>query len=232
MSSQTVLFPPPVRRPHPARFSAPLLPVMAGMLNTEHRLILDPFAGVGGIHLLRRLVGWPLRTVGVELEPEWAEQHPDNLVGDARRLPFPDGRFDAVVTSPAYGNRMADRLLDGPDGWRRRNYTAFLGRPLSAGNSGGFQWGEKYWEFHRFAWAETARVIRAGGRLVLNCSDHIRYGELQQVVDWHRRVLESLGFRLVAEQAVDTRRFTWGANRHRPIAEWVTAFDLPTPQTL
>lgn len=34
--------------------------------------------------------------------------HPRTIVGNALALPFPDATFDAIATSPTYGNRMAD----------------------------------------------------------------------------------------------------------------------------
>ena len=79
---------------HPARFSDPLIAAFATHLPRDrYPLVLDPFSGAGGIHAL------PNRTVGVELEPEWAALHPDTVVGDARNLPFDDATFAAVCTS-------------------------------------------------------------------------------------------------------------------------------------
>lgn len=99
---------------HPAIFSDAILPVLARMLGPEHRRVLDPFAGVGRIHELRGLVDWELVTIGVEIEPEWATVHTDTQVGNALALPFASGVFDAVITSPTYGNRLADhRARDG-----------------------------------------------------------------------------------------------------------------------
>lgn len=72
-------------------------------------LVVDPFAGVGGIHDF-----WPV-AIGVELEREWAEQaekalyDPASMIqGDALRLPFASGSVPVVCTSPCYGNRLAD----------------------------------------------------------------------------------------------------------------------------
>src|SRR5437868_9381022 len=104
-------------------------------------LVLDPFAGVGGIHTLAAL--GIAHTVGVELEPECALQHPRNIVGSALALPFPDDTFDAIVTSPCYGNRMADHH-DAKDASRRNTYTHALGRPLAFANAGSLQWGDSY----------------------------------------------------------------------------------------
>ena len=68
-------------------------------------VLLDPFAGVGGIHRLRPDV----ETYGVELEPEWAQASPYTRVGDATDLTeWGDATVDVVATSPCYGNRMAD----------------------------------------------------------------------------------------------------------------------------
>jgi hypothetical protein len=107
--------------PHPAKFSANVLSVLADMMNRAMPdmggdwsgvRVLDPFAGVGGIHeLSRRLPG--LRTLGIELEPEWAKQAPNKrvtIVGDSRKLSEYVGTecYEFVLTSACYGNRMAD----------------------------------------------------------------------------------------------------------------------------
>lgn len=129
--------------PHPAKFSPVVLGVIRDLiremderLDWHHTNILDPFAGVGGIHLLNDGV-MMRRTFAVELEPEWAaesamlgptwcgdffefkptgtmldsmsEGHPRRAISmNALMLhPWPV-MYDAVVTSPTYGNRMAD----------------------------------------------------------------------------------------------------------------------------
>ena len=125
---------------HPAVFSDSILPVLASLLEPEHRRILDPFAGIGRVHELRGLLGWEVDTVGVELEKEWADLHLDTHVGNALALEFSDGVVDAIVTSPTYGNRMADNH-NAKDGSVRRSYTHDLGRQLTQDNSGAMQWG-------------------------------------------------------------------------------------------
>jgi hypothetical protein len=198
--------------PHPARYSAALLPVLAAALAPveEFRRVLDPFAGVGGIHALRE---FGHDTTGVELEPEWARQHPDTLVGDSRRLGamFTAGEFDAVATSPAYGNRMADHHNARDDSYRR-TYRHLLGRPLSDGNGGGLQWGPAYRDLHLEVWTATVPLVRCGGRFVLNCRDHTRAGVRQEVTAWHLDTLAGLGLELLATEEVPTPGFRFGAN--------------------
>lgn len=195
------------------------------MLNPTHKRVLDPFAGVGRIHELPGLVDWEMETVGVEIEPEWANLHERTLVGNALALVFDDAAFDAVVTSPTYGNRLADSH-NARDGSIRRSYTHDLGRELSDDNSGSMQWGDEYREFHRKAWTEASRVLRPGGRLVLNISDHIRRGKRQHVSSWHAETIIVLGFALVDATRVETPRLREGANADlRVPAELVFAFD-------
>lgn len=210
---------------HPAVFSKTILPVIAGLLDERHRLTLDPFAGVGGVYRLAEITGWDMEIIGVELEKEWAAAHPRTIVGNVLSLPFRDGQFDAVVTSPTYGNRLADHHNARDSSWRR-SYTHDLGRNLSSSNSGAMQWGDNYRRFHRNAWGEVRRVLRDGGRLALNISDHIRGGKRQHVAHWHVMCLAKKGFKLADAASVVTPRLRTGANRTaRVTSEMVLAFD-------
>ena len=208
------LAPQPAAKPHPAVYSPAILKKLGQELAVESQRIgrplsvLDPFAGTGRIH---DLAGPALRTVGIEIEVEWASYHHRTAVGDARALPFPSNSFDAVVTSPTYANRMADHH-EARDGSRRITYRHSLGRPLTPGNSGEMQWGEPYRELHRAAWAEALRVLVPGGLLLVNVKDHVRKGALVPVTDWHREALEALGFVVEAVDHVETPGMRFGAN--------------------
>lgn len=105
MTSPTIL--------HPAKFSKGFIEIFREIL-MEHLqqpwrydtpLVLDPFAGVGSIHQLRP----QFATFGIEIEKEWADCSDFTFLGDSTRMPdYWNGMFQAVVTSPTYGNRMAD----------------------------------------------------------------------------------------------------------------------------
>lgn len=206
---------------HPARYSVGLLPIFAAAVPAKrYPRVLDPFAGTGRIHELDN------ETVGVELEPEWARLHPDTIVGTALDLDFADGEFDAIVTSPTYGNRFADHH-DAKDGSLRRSYTHDLGRKLTDGNSGAMQWGRRYREFHTQAWEEAWRVLRPGGRFVLNVKDHDRQFTRQLVAAWHVTELLRLGFALAWFDQLDAGGLRLGDNSEDRYPEQIIVLDKP-----
>jgi hypothetical protein len=222
---------------HPARYSSELIDLFRQLL-AEYGLpgdnILDPFAGTGRIHDLQA-DGW--ETVGIELEPEWANLHPDTRIGDACALPFDSETFGAIVTSPTYGNRLADSH-NASDPERRRSYTHDLGRPLSEENSGDLHWrttppgagamgSYDYRNFHAIAWAEAIRVLSPGGLFVLNCCDHVRDGMVQPVTAWHCWALGCLGLEYVESRSVETRKLRQGANGNLREQEQIHVFRKP-----
>lgn len=210
---------------HPAKYTDGLLPIFAQLLEGT-RNVLDPMAGTGKLtEILEH--GYAGQVYLNELEPEWAYQAPAEAIVttcDAERLPYKDDYFDAICTSPTYGNRMADHH-NARDGSRRNTYRHTLGRKLTPGNTGKMQWGKEYRDKHRRIWTECRRVLKPSGKLILNISDHIRRGKVMPVTDWHIDILESLGLALVKRIAVETPRLRFGANSDvRVDNEWVLLF--------
>lgn len=247
-------------RPHPAPFNDAILDLAVEALvdlmpkRRRNLRVLDPFAGIGRVHDLRgrlEINGRGIDTLGVELEPEWAHQgdRPGLLgatfVGDATALPREWSRsFDAVVTSPCYGNRMADHH-DAADKCKRcrgtgriapfgsececpackgiglshrRSYKHYLGRDPSPGSAAVMAWGDEYRDLHERAWREARRVLRPGGRFVLNVKNHVRGGEVVRVAQWHRRAVLDLGFVELWRWDLPLAGYGFGANRGARVA--------------
>ena len=235
---------------HPARFGDLLLESIAGILAPYGPLdVLDPFAGTGRIHELR---AWGHRTTGIEIVPQYAELHPGTVCGNSFYLAEVVGgtKFDAVCTSPTYGNRFADAHNNkdsckrckgtGVEGTRvcsvclgtrlsmRRSYAHDLRRMtgdpdlrLDDDNTGKMQWGPRYRNFHEQVWAQVPRLLVGPKLFLLNCKDHIRNKERQRVTQWHVEVLENLGFHVVRREERDTGSLRHGANRKRFAEELV-----------
>lgn len=202
---------------HPAKYSDELLPILQSAL-TGHTRVLDPFAGTGKLRTIR-----PDASL-LEIEPEWAALS-GATVGDALAIPWQDGYFDAVCCSPCYANRMADHH-EARDASRRNTYRHALGRPLHPNNSGQMQWGSAYRQFHYQAWQEVRRVLRSGGRFILNISDHIRKGKVVKVARFHRLLCLRMGFGLVDAYEVKTKRQRYGQNGDKRVtSELVFVFE-------
>lgn len=201
------------RPKHPAPFRDDHIQIAREMLDGRGvHTILDPFAGTGKVHDLRR---YGFETYGVEKEPEWATQSEFSVVGNTLELSvvlasngLPQ-TYDACVTSPSFGNRMADHF-DSKDGSRRHTYRHYLGRPIEGESSAVLQWGKGYRVFHLRAWEKvTEHVSRF---FILNIKDHIRAGEVQPVTQWHIAVLENLGWRTVEHRRIDAPGQRHGEN--------------------
>lgn len=244
----------PVKHPapkHPAPYSPEVLRLANAVLRVAWKreegsyrkwTVLDPFAGIGRVHELDPDY---FLTFAVELEPEWAEQAAEGgptWCGDFFRLQQPDGapncwpalwphpgEWDVVMTSPTYGNRMADSHTPSPEDTSTRvTYTHRLGRKLTEGNSGAMQWGDEYRDFHERAWVRVGELLKPGGLLVLNIKDHVRGGRVVPVTEWHGYTLKQLGFRLEQEHPVLTRGMRFGANSEARVDhEWVLVWRWP-----
>jgi hypothetical protein len=184
---------------HPAKFSEAVLDALHPLVRAEARrrgepvTVLDPFAGVGRVHQLATRNG-AVTTVGLEIQARWAACHQRTIHTDAMQwMAMNEHPFDLIVTSPTYGNRLADHH-DARDGSRRRSYTHDYGQALEDNNSGTLHWGPDYWRFHALAYSLMLRNLTPGGLLLLDVSDFHARKALVSATEWHRGAAMGVGF--------------------------------------
>jgi hypothetical protein len=210
---------------HPAKFTDEILDLIAEivkrLMGDKHSQILDVFGGIGKIGLLKKR-GVLATITSNELEGEWATQGAgfgcDVIrVGDARLLPWGWREFfDLVITSCVYGNRMSDNFKAN-DKSKRITYRHKLGRVLTPGNAGMMYFrakGKKGYEYrvlHQIVCREIYRVLSR--YYILNTKNFWNGGELHEVSEWHLRMAEENGFRLIEHHKVDVDGMGYGQNR-------------------
>jgi tRNA G10 N-methylase Trm11 len=212
---------------HPATYTNVFIPKFAELLiNCEN--VLDPFGGIGKLALIKEY-GFKGHVICNELEPEWAKINKYNVdewhIGDAAKMSWAKcNSIDAICTSPTYGNRMADHY-NAKDDSRRITYRHYLGRPLNEENTGKMQWGNKYRQKHIEIYKECFRVLKRNGLMIVNISNHIRKGEVVNVVDWHKETLIDLGLKLIDKIKLETPRMRFGENfKTRVECEYILVF--------
>lgn len=207
---------------HPAKFNDKILWQIESIVKTLYPskwinlTILDPFGGTGRIKEI-----FP-DAIAIDIEWEWASQ--SGLMADSTRLPLEAGTIDLVVTSPTYGNRMADHFK-ASDNSRRLTYRHQIGHALHERNTGRMQWGKKYRKMHKLAWAEVARVLKMRSWFILNIKDHIRAGKHINVTDWHVKQIVMCGFVERHRIFIESGGMRFGQNHElRTGGEWIIVF--------
>lgn len=216
---------------HPAKFTNVIMDQIERVVLAECErfdpeepvYVFDPMGGIGGVFGLHTAIE-NLEIACIEIEHEWAEaaednvsKHIDDYVFEVDFLEWASHErsmsWDIAVTSPTYGNRMADKHTPSVSDTSKRNtYRHTLGRDLTPGSSAGMQWGDEYRAFHAEAWQQVYRLLAPGGLFVLNVKDHIRKGVKQPVVAWHRTLCKNLGFDVQEVIEVKVRGNRQGAN--------------------
>ena len=211
---------------HPAKYTDCFFDQFYELLKDKEN-VLDPFAGTGKIGKLKEY-GFKGKIYANELEMEWLSDNSYNCdvltFQDAEFLDYPPQFFDAICTSPTYGNRMADHH-EAKDGTKRNTYTHCLGRTLTDGNTGKMQWGIEYREKHERIYKHLVGLMKNGGVFVLNIKNHIRRGKEVDVKSFHENTLIQCGLVKVKEFFIKTNGNSFGANADkRTDGEYILVF--------
>lgn len=210
----------PIQIKHPCTYSDAIIEKLSEIIPKEG-IILDPFAGTGKIGILKEK-GFRGKIICNEIEPDYHQlcKYPIDEwhIGDAAKMNWAaENQIDQIITSPTYGNRMADAWVP-KDQSKRISYTFWMGHPLNDQNTGRMQWGQAYQQKHRDCYWEFYRVLKSGGNLFVNLSNHIRKGQEIDVVGWHLNLLTTeFGFNYCGKIKIETPRMRFGKNHEKRI---------------
>jgi len=213
---------------HPAEWAPRALEAIPEILRRwgvpDGGIVLDPYGGVGNIH---KLVGY--ETISSEREAAWHLEAERRWPGRRNLcVPILDlgyfGELHAVVTSPTWGNRMADTYMGGSDEMAgrepskrsRRTYPIALGYvPDVKESTCALQWGDDYRLLHERHLRHMAGLLRPGGVLVIDIADHQRGKRRQRVTDWWEKWMRMWVGPVEERHCVEAPRWTFGANTTR-----------------
>lgn len=213
-----------VKPKHPATYSRAILAQLDELVPPG--LYLDPCAGVGKIFRLDRD---DRAFVAIEIERPWADVEPRTIHGDMFEvvkdwIRLSTVRFDGIVVSWVYGNRMSDHH-NARDTSRRHSYThdirTMTGNPdyiLHPNNSGTmYFWQQEYKDFHEAAYALLLDAVNdAYKSSFFNVKNFYRTikkrQELQPVVGWHVGALKRAGWEVIRLHSVTTPGMRYGEN--------------------
>jgi DNA modification methylase len=204
-------------RKNPAKFTDSILEEIAKQVNHKNikGVCLDPFAGSGKIAKIKQFTNIEIHCN--DIEDGWKEDYDVDVWyhQDAEFL-VTDRTFDAIITSPTYGNRMADHHKAN-DGSRRITYTHRYGQKLSDGNTGVMHFGKEYKDKHTRIFTNLRKLLKSNGLLMVNVSNFIRNGEEVDVVGWWKDMLTNVGFSFIEDVPIATPRMKFGANRTKRV---------------
>lgn len=205
-----------VKIKHPAVYSDQFIEIFSRFVKPKS-VIYDPFAGTGKIALIKEYVS-DLFVICNDLEPEYEalkKYDVDRWYHEDAETCIP-GFVDFIITSPTYGNRMADSH-NAKDKSKRITYTHQLGRKLHDSNTGKMQWGKDYQKKHEVCYAHFYTVL-SKGLFILNVSDHIRKGKAVNVCDFHIEAALKAGFKFEDRIKVSVKRMRFGQNHSMRIS--------------
>jgi hypothetical protein len=212
------------KTPHPAKYSKELLPYLA---KHSYGVCLDIMGGTGRIGLLKEINPLITKTISNELEKEWAIQGIENkvdeiIIGDAKNLKL---SVDCIITSPPYGNRMADNFKPSKPSSMRKLYAGDLGRTPSNGSVCCKHFNRGYEEIIKEIYDNVIKNVQHD-LFILNVSNFIRKFKEVDVISWYLNYFKENGYYLKYRYDIVTRRQRGvGANAHlRVPTEFIGVF--------
>lgn len=228
---------------HCAKFSEALWEPIREMISTivfavetesDGAYVYDPMAGVGTLEEILEPYGCGLLPVGSEIEDLYAAAKPWIRHEDCKDHV---GRYQLIVTSPPYDNRMQDQYLGTPAEQaqraltgkkpRRNGYAIDLGRRVTEGSAAGVRGDDYRKMMFEIYESVVGRNLLPGGHFIVNVASSFVTKQTKKkgkagrdttvtynpVAEWTLCTLLGLGLTLVDARFVETPGYRDGQNR-------------------